>query len=353
MAAKLKVGILGATGAVGQRFVQLLERHRWFEVVALYASERSAGKAYGQAVDWRLPVPQPTYLDDLVVRRLEPDGGVELVFSALPKAPALEMEPRFAAAGAAVVSNASAYRMAADVPLLIPEVNPEHTALIDHQRKARGWSGSLVTNPNCSVIGLVLALKPLEAAFGLRQVQVTTMQAKSGAGYPGPPPEVIGDNVLPYIGGEEDKLESEPLKLLGTLEGEAVRPAELVVSAQCNRVDVLDGHLEAVSVALGERTSVAEVTRVLAEFRGLPQEAGLPSAPEQVIRVMAEQDRPQPRLDRDMGAGMTVTVGRIRPCPVLDYKFVVLSHNTIRGAAGAAILNAELLCHQGYLTLPS
>ncbi len=350
MTAKIQVGILGATGAVGQRFVQLLEGHPWFEVTALYASERSAGRPYGEVVDWRVPVTRPTYLDDLVVRRLEPDGAAELVFSALPKAPATEIEPRFAGDGAAVVSNASAYRMAPDVPLLIPEVNPEHTALIPHQRRQRGWQGCLITNPNCSVVGLVVALKPIHDAFGLLSVQVTTMQAKSGAGYPGPPPEIIGDNVLPFIGGEEDKLETEPAKLLGVLVDGEIQPADITVSAQCHRVDVLDGHLEAVSVALETKPSTAEMERVLREFQGLPQEAGLPSAPAEVIRVAGEEDRPQPRLDRDAGKGMTVTVGRLRPCPVLDFKFVVLSHNTIRGAAGAALLNAELLCHQGYLS---
>jgi aspartate-semialdehyde dehydrogenase len=346
---KLRAGILGATGAVGQRFVQLLERHPWFAVAALYASKRSAGRTYQEAADWRLPAPRPTYADELTVRPMQPDGDVDLVFSALPRDSAETIEPVFARAGIPVISNASAYRAVADVPLIIPEVNPGHTALIDAQREKRGWPGFIVTNPNCSAIGLVLPLKPLDDAFGLRQVQVVTLQARSGAGYPGPPPEVIDDNVLPFIRGEEDKLEAEPRKLLGTLEGDHIREADVAVSAQCNRVNVLDGHLEAVSLGFRTPPDPEDVARVLRDFRSLPQEVPLPSAPEQPILVTDEEGRPQPKLDRDAGEGMTVTVGRIRPDSILDIKFMVLSHNTIRGAAGAAILNAELLKHQGYL----
>lgn len=349
MAARLNVGILGATGAVGQRFVELLEGHPWFEVAALYASERSAGKPYREAVDWQVPVPRPTYVDEFIIREMEPDGEVDLVFSALPREAARTVEAAFARAGIPVISNASAFRMDGDVPLVIPEVNPQHTALIDAQRKGRGWQGFIVTNPNCAVIGLVLPLKPLHDAFGLRQVQVVTMQARSGAGYPGPPPDMIEDNVLPFIGGEEEKVEAEPRKLLGTIAGDRISEASLTVSAQCNRVNVLDGHLESVSLGFEKRPAVEEVARVLREFRGVPQEVGLPSAPEQPILVLDEEDRPQPRLDRDAGKGMAVTIGRIRSDSVLDIKFMVLSHNTIRGAAGAAILNAELLKHQGYL----
>ncbi|MBA7623263.1 Aspartate-semialdehyde dehydrogenase 2 [subsurface metagenome] len=235
------------------------------------------------------------------------------------------------------------------MPLLIPEVNPEHTALIDAQRKGRRWQGFIVTNPNCSVIGLVLPLKPLHDAFSLRQVQVVTMQAKSGAGYPGPPPEVIDDNVLPFIRGEEEKVEAEPRKLLGTFASDRISEASITVSAQCNRVNVLDGHLESMSLGFEQQPAVEEVARRLREFSGVPQEAGLPSAPERPILVLDEEDRPQPRLDRDAGKGMVVTVGRIRPDSILDIRLVALSHNTIRGAAGAAILNAELLKHQGYL----
>jgi len=349
MTTRLKVGILGATGAVGQRFVDLLEDHPWFEVAALYGSERSAGKPYREAVDWRVPVPRPTYADHLTVQEMKPDDEVDLVFSALPREPARTVEPAFARAGIPVVSNASAFRMEPDVPLVIPEVNPQHTALIDIQRENRGWQGFIVTNPNCSVIGLVLPLKPLHDAFGLRHVQVVTLQAKSGAGYPGPPPEVIDDNVLPFIRGEEDKLETEPQKLLGTLDGERIRDANLTISAHCNRVNVLDGHLEVVSLGFENRPTMEDARWALQEFRGSPQEDGLPSAPRRPILVKDEEDRPQPKLDRKAGQGMTVTVGRIRPDPLLDVKFVVLSHNTIRGAAGAAILNAELLKHQGYL----
>lgn len=349
MESKLSVGILGATGAVGQRFVELLEHHPWFDVTVLYASERSAGKPYREAVDWQVPTPRPTYVDDFIVREMEPDDVVDLVFSALPREPARIIEPAFAGAGVPVISNASALRMDRDVPLLIPEVNPEHTALIEVQKKGRGWPGFIVTNPNCAVIGLVLPLKPLHDAFGLRQVQVVTLQARSGAGYPGPPPEVIEDNVLPFIGGEEEKVETEPQKLLGVLEGDRISEADLAVSAQCNRVNVLDGHLESVSLGFEQQPTVEAVARTLREFRGIPQEAGLPSAPGQPILVLDEEDRPQPKLDRDADKGMAVTVGRIRPDNVLDIKFMVLSHNTIRGAAGAAILNAELLKHQGYL----
>lgn len=346
---KLKVGILGATGAVGQRFVELLENHPWFDVTALYASERSAGKSYGEAVDWRVPVPRPTYLDDLVVSEMIPDNNVDLVFSALPRENAEDVEPLFAAAGVPVISNASAYRMAPDVPLVIAEVNPDHTTLIDTQRKNRGWQGYIVTNPNCSAIGLVLPLKPLHDEFGLRQVHTVTMQARSGAGYPGPPPEVIDDNILPHIKGEEDKLEEEPRKLLGSLGDARIEEADIAVSAQCNRVNVLDGHLEAVSLNFLTPPEPDAIAAVLRDFRALPQKAKFPSAPEQPILVLDEADRPQPKLDRDAGKGMAVTVGRIRPDNIFHIKFMVLSHNTIRGAAGAAILNAELLKHQGYL----
>ena len=346
---KLKVGILGATGAVGQRFVELLENHPWFDVAALYASERSAGKPYGEAVDWRVPVPRPTYLDNLVVREMVPDDSVDLVFSALPRENATDVEPLFAGSGVPVISNASAYRMIPDVPLVIAEVNPDHTALIDTQRKNRGWEGYIVTNPNCSAIGLVLPLKPLHNEFGLRQVHTVTMQARSGAGYPGPPPEVIDDNILPHIKGEEDKLEEEPRKLLGSLGDTHIEEADIAVSAQCNRVNVLDGHLEAVSLNFHTPPEPDAIVAVLRDFRALPQTAGLPSAPAQPILVLDDDDRPQPKLDRDAGKGMTVTVGRVRPDSIFHIKFMVLSHNTIRGAAGAAILNAELLKHQGYL----
>ena len=347
---KLRVGILGATGAVGQRFIQLLEDHPQFTITALCASDNSAGRTYADAATWRLPTTMPAAVRAMTVLPCHPDAvsNVDFVFSALPASSAKDVEPAFAAAGYPVISNASYYRMVEDVPLLIPEVNPEHTALIDVQRKKRGWKGYIVTNPNCATIGLVPPLKAL-AHFGLDKIMVTTMQATSGAGYPGPPIEVIGDNVLPFIGGEDEKIESEPRKLLGTFSGEAINEAEIVISAQANRVHVSDGHLESVSFSLKDKPSLEAITEALNAFRGVPQEAGLPFAPDQAIIVFDEGDRPQPKLDRDAGKGMAISVGRIRNCPVLGYRMVVLSHNTVRGAAGAAILNAELLAHQGYL----
>ena len=349
MAERLKVGILGATGAVGQRFIQLLEDHPWFELSALYASERSAGKPYSDAVTWRLPVDRPSYADQMTVQVPAPSGKLDLVFSALPRQSADTVEPQFAQAGIPVISNASAYRMTEDVPLLIPEVNPGHTALIAAQRARRGWSGFIATNPNCATVGLVLPLKPLDDAFGIESVRVVTMQAKSGAGYPGPPPEVIGDNVLPYIAGEEEKLESEPRKLLGKLAGDRIEEADITLSVQCNRVDVLDGHTESVFVNFRRPPSVDAAAQALREFRGIPQTAGLPSAPERPLVVLDEADRPQPKLDRDLDHGMVVSVGRLRSDALTHLMFTTLSHNTIRGAAGAAILNAELLKHQGIL----
>ena len=345
-----KVGILGATGAVGQRFIQLLEDHPQFTISALCASDNSAGRTYADAATWRLPTTMPAAVRAMIVLPCKPEAvsDVDFVFSALPASSAKEVEPAFAAAGYPVISNASYFRMVEDVPLLIPEVNPEHTALIDVQRKNRGWKGYIVTNPNCATIGLVPPLKAL-AHFGLEKILVTTMQATSGAGYPGPSIEVIGDNVLPYIGGEDEKIESEPRKLLGTFNGEGISEADLVVSAQANRVHVTDGHLESVSFSLKEKPSLELLKATLENFKGVPQEAELPFAPDQAIVVFEENDRPQPKLDRDTGKGMTVSVGRIRECPVLGYRMMVLSHNTVRGAAGAAILNAELLAHQGYL----
>ncbi|MCH7574444.1 MAG: aspartate-semialdehyde dehydrogenase [Candidatus Marinimicrobia bacterium] len=346
---RLKVGILGATGAVGQRFIQLLEGHPWFELSALYASERSAGKPYHEAVTWRVPVAQPAYAGELVVQTPAPAEDLDLVFSALPSQMAETMEPLFAEAGIPVISNASAYRMTSDVPLLIPEVNPEHTALIATQQAKRGWPGFIATNPNCAVVGLVLPLKPLHDAFGIESVRVVTLQAKSGAGYPGPPPEIIGDNVLPYIPGEEEKLQSEPLKLLGALAGDRIEDAHIILSAQCNRVDVLDGHTASVFINFTNRPSVDQASEALRAYKGIPQTAALPSAPQWPVVVLVDADRPQPKLDRDHDQGMAVTVGRLRSDALTDLMFTTLSHNTIRGAAGAAILNAELLKHQGIL----
>ena len=346
---KIQVGILGATGMVGQRFVQLLAGHPWFEIAALAASERSAGRPYGEACRWVVPGEMPPSLGEMVVRECRPNLPCRLVFSALPAEAAGPIEEEFAAAGYAVSSNARSHRLDPDVPLLIPEVNPDHLGLLEVQRRRRGWKGFIVTSPNCSTTQLVLALKPLWDEFKIVAVNVATMQALSGAGYPGVPSLDILDNVVPYIPGEEEKLEREPLKLLGQLEGEAIKEAELAISAQCHRVPTRDGHLEAVSVKLGRRASREEVVEALRNFRGLPQELELPSAPTRPIVVREEADRPQPRLDRDEGGGMSVVVGRVRECPVLDYKFLVLGHNTVRGAAGGAILNAELLVAQGYL----
>jgi len=347
--AKIKVGILGATGMVGQRFVQLLADHPWFEIATLAASERSEGIPYGKACHWVVSEEMPALVKEMVVQESKPGLACRLVFSALLAEVAGPVEEEFATAGYAVSSNARNHRMDPDVPLLVPEVNPDHLGLIEIQQRRRGWKGFIVTNPNCSTAQLVLALKPLWDRFGITALSVVTMQALSGAGYPGVPSLDILDNVIPYIGGEEGKLEREPLKLLGRLEGEAIEKAEMVISAQCHRVATREGHLEAVSVKLRREASREEVVQALRDFRGPLQDMGLPSAPERPIVVREENDRPQPRLDRDEGGGMSVVVGRVRECPVLDYKFLVLGHNTIRGAAGAAIVNAELLLARGYL----
>jgi aspartate-semialdehyde dehydrogenase len=346
---KIQVGILGATGMVGQRFVQLLLNHPWFEICALAASERSTGMTYGEACHWVVSGDLPAVAKEMIVQECQPDLACRLVFSALPAEVAGPIEEEFAAAGYAVSSNARNHRFDPDVPLLVPEVNPDHLALIETQRRRRGWKGFIVTNPNCCAAPLVLALKPLWDRFGITTLNVVTMQALSGAGYPGVPSLDILDNVIPYIGGEEGKVETEPLKMLGRLEGEAVKEAEMTISAQCHRVATREGHLEAVSVKLGQEAGREDVVEALRDFRGPLQVLGLPSAPQHPIVVREENDRPQPRLDRDEGQGMSVVVGRVRKCPVLDYKFVLLGHNTIRGAAGAAVLNAELLKARGYL----
>jgi len=347
---RIKVGILGATGAVGQRFVQLLENHPWFEVTALAASDNSAGRLYGKVVHWRISADVPAYARDMRVQPCTPDLDCDLVFSGLPADVAGPIEEQFAQAGYVVSSNARNHRFDTDVPLLVPEVNPHHLDILPVQRRNRGYGrGCIITNPNCSTIHLVLALKPLQDAFGLDKVLVTTMQALSGAGYPGVPSLDSLDNVIPFIGGEEEKVETEPLKIMGVLASDQIRPASFVISAHCNRVATIDGHLECVSVALTNRASLDEVRTVLASFAGLPQKLKLPMAPEHPVLVRQETDRPQPRLDRDSERGMATTVGRLRPCKVLDYRFVLLGHNTIRGAAGAAILNAELMYARGDL----
>jgi aspartate-semialdehyde dehydrogenase len=346
---KIRVGILGATGMVGQRFIQLLQNHPQFEITALAASDRSQGKSFAEACTWRLAGETPDFVKSMVVQAPSPPLDCQLVFSSLPGDIARESEGAFAAAGYPVISNSSAFRMDADVPLLIPEVNPEHLGLIEVQKKQSGKSGFIVTNPNCSTIMLALALAPLHRSFGVVSMIATTMQALSGAGYPGVASLAISDNVLPYIQNEEEKIEEETLKILGELNGENVSAAGMAVSAQCNRVNVSDGHMAAVRVKFQRNPSKAEVAEVLASFTARPQELQLYSAPTQPIIVRDEVDRPQPRLDRDAGNGMSVTVGRLQEDAVLDYRFVTLSHNTIRGAAGAAILNAELLIADGLL----
>jgi len=345
---KYPIGILGATGMVGQRFIQLLERHPWFEVAWLAASDRSSGKKYGDAAKWRLDTPLPERIANMTVAPAEAAGAPKIIFAALDAGIARELEPRFADAGCVVVSNSSAYRMAPSVPLVIPEINAEHLHLIEEQASRKASGGYMVTNPNCSTIGLVMALKPLEQRFGITQIIVTTMQAVSGAGYPGVPSMDILGNVVPYIGSEEEKMEAETLKLLGRLEGHSVIPLPARVSASCNRVAVEDGHTESVSIKLARPATHEEILAAWAEFRPLAGQ-GLPTAPDQPIEWAPQDDRPQPRLDRNRGNGMAVTVGRLRPCGVLDWKFTALSHNTIRGAAGAAILNAELLASLGKL----
>jgi aspartate-semialdehyde dehydrogenase len=344
---KFKVGILGATGMVGQRFIQLLEDHPQFEITALAASDRSQGKPYAEACTWRLAGEMPGFVRDMAVRAPVPSMDCDLVFSSLPGDMARETEGSLAAAGFPVISNSSAYRMDAGVPLLIPEVNHQHLALIETQR--RNGNGFIVTNPNCSTIMLALALAPLHLSFGVSSAVATTLQALSGAGFPGVASLAISDNVLPFIDGEEEKIESETLKILGTVKDGAIKDASMNVSAQCHRVNVSDGHMAAVRVKLNQPATEEELREAFASFTSLPQELGLHSAPESPILVRDEPDRPQPRLDRDAGDGMSVTIGRIRKDNVLDSRFVALSHNTIRGAAGAAILNAELLISQGYL----
>ena len=352
MTKKLRVGILGATGMVGQRFIQLLENHPQFEITALAASDRSQGKTFEEACTWRLAGEMPAFVKSMPVHAPKPPLDCELVFSSLPGDIARDCEGSFVAAGVPVISNSSAFRMDQNVPLLIPEVNPEHLSLLDlQQRDGKGKSGSgfIVTNPNCSTIMLALSLAPLHERFGVKSVVATTMQALSGAGYPGVASLAISDNVLPFIEGEEEKIEQETLKILGRVDGEQIHDAPMNVSAQCNRVNVSDGHMAAVRVKLEKQATKDEVNDALASFTALPQELGLYSAPEHPIIVRNEPDRPQPRLDRDAGGGMSVTIGRLQDDKVLDYRFVVLSHNTIRGAAGAAILNAELLIASGLL----
>ena len=353
-----KIGILGATGMVGQRFIQLLERHPLFEIVWLAASDRSSGKRYGDAARWKLDTPVPKNIADMMLSPASPEGAPKIIFAALDTDIARELEPRFAEAGCAVISNSAAFRMHEDVPLVIPEVNPDHLALLEQQSWRTDSGGYIVTNPNCSAIGLVLALKPLADRFGIDSIFVATMQAVSGAGYPGVASLDILGNVVPYIRNEEEKMPVEAAKLLGTLEDQgvserlAIRPSALRMSAHCNRVAVEDGHTESVSIKLCAPASREEILAAWAEFHPLAEliaAEALPTAPIQPLEYLEEEDRPQPRLDRMRGAGMASSLGRLRRCALLDWKFTVLSHNTIRGAAGAALLNAELLLALGKL----
>ncbi|MBA4124891.1 MAG: aspartate-semialdehyde dehydrogenase [Acidobacteria bacterium] len=343
---KYRVGILGATGTVGQRFVQLLENHPQFEVTALAASDRSAGKPFSQACAWKLAGAMPDYVKEIVVQPIEPPLDCELVFSSLPSGVARETEEAFARAGYAVISNSSSYRMDEDVPLLIPEINSQHLGLIEIQQRKRGFGkGFIITNPNCAVVSFAPPLAALDRKFGVESVFVTTLQAISGAGYPGVSSFDITDNVLPYIAGEEPKVEIESQKILGRFNGETIDKANFTVSAQCFRVHVIDGHTASVRVKLRRTSTLENVFEAMKSFPSL----NLYSSPKHFIDVCDEPSRPQPRLDRDTGKGMTITVGRLFPDNIFDYRFVSLSHNTVRGAAGAAVLNAELLIDKGFL----
>lgn len=346
---QIEVGVLGATGMVGQQFVRLLAGHPQLKLSWLGASDRSAGKKYREACSWRLDGDIPDSVAGLTVQECKPASAPPLVFSAMDASVATEIERAFAEAGHWVISNSRNHRMEADVPLLVPEVNADHLALVKRQQANRGWSGGILTNPNCSTIGLTMGLAPLQQ-FGIRRVLVATMQAISGAGYPGVPSMDILGNVVPYIGGEEEKMQSETQKILGAFTGEGITPLPAKVSAHCNRVAVVDGHTVAVSVELEQDPGMEAIREAYRTFRGRPQELGLRSAPPIPVLLVDAPSRPQPRRDAMSGNGMAVTVGRLRPCEVFHYKFVALVHNTIRGAAGAAILNAELLLAEGYLS---
>jgi len=347
MQTRIEVGILGATGMVGQHFIKFLQGNPWFDLKWLGASDRSAGKKYKDAMTWHLAGGTPGTVADLTVEECKPGNAPKLLFSAMDAGVATEIERAFAEAGHVVVSNSRNHRMERDVPLLVPEVNSDHLQLVPAQ-KARGWKGQIVTNPNCSTIGLVMALAPLKQ-FGIERIIVTTMQAISGAGYPGVPSMDIMGNVVPFIGGEEEKMEIETQKILGDFAGDHIAPLAAKVSAHCNRVPVVDGHTEAVSVEFSSKPSMDDIRNALERFRGEPQALNLPSAPAQPVIYMQEANRPQPRKDAERERGMAAFVGRLRPCTVFDAKFVVLSHNTIRGAAGAAVLNAELMHAKGML----
>ncbi|MEI8132814.1 MAG: aspartate-semialdehyde dehydrogenase [Leptolinea sp.] len=347
---KIPVAILGANGSVGQRFVQLLENHPWFEIQCLTGSDRSIGKPFTQSCHWILPERMPETAAGMVLQNNEDAiKNCRIAFSAMPADQAREVEPALAAAGLAVVSNASAFRMEKDVPILLPEINPEHTELVRIQQKNRGWKGFIVTNPNCTSTGMTIALKPLLDNFGIKKLMAVSLQALSGAGYPGVASLDIIDNVVPFIKGEEEKVESEPLKMLGKVDAGVIRNANFVISAHTNRVAVTDGHIVCVSMQCEKDIKPRDAAEVLKNYLCPEISKELPSTPWPVICVRDEADRPQPRLDRGTGNGMTTTVGRIRSDPIFGLKFVVLSHNTIRGAAGGAVYNAELLVNQGLI----
>jgi len=348
MQKRIEVGVLGATGMVGQQFIHQLAGHPWFELKWMAASERSEGKRYADAAPWRLESPIPEGLAERIVEPAKPGVGPRIVFSALDASVAGELEQAFADAGHFVLSNARNHRMDPVVPLLVPEVNAEHLALLKVQARKRGGKGAIVTNPNCSTVVLSMALAPLRA-FGLRSCLVSTMQAISGAGWPGVPSLDILGNVIPFISGEEEKMESETRKILGALSGDAVEPHPVKVSAHTNRVPVVDGHTMTVSVALDAKPEFDALRGAISGFCGSPQRLGLPSAPERPLLYLEQPNRPQPRFDAGRGRGMTVSVGRLRPCGVLDWKLVALGHNTVRGAAGASVLNAELMQAEGLL----
>ncbi len=345
MAQKIPVGVLGATGSVGQKFIELLMNHPWFELKELGASDRSAGKKYSEATNWNMSTLLDEKIANLTVKKCEPNFDSKIIFSGMDASVAGEIEEDFAKKGYFVISNARNHRFDEDVPLIIPEVNHDHLPLI----KKQNWEGAIITNPNCSTIGLVLALKPLQDAFGLEAVNVVTMQAISGGGYPGIPSVDMLDNVIPFIGGEEGKMESEPLKILGSFNETKIDNASIKLSAQCNRVNVLDGHLECVQITLKNKATVDKVKEAFKNFSSLPQKLGLPSAPQNPIIYFEEDAHPQPRKHRNLENGMSVSVGRLREDSLFDYKFIVLSHNTVRGAAGGTILIAELLKAQNYL----
>jgi aspartate-semialdehyde dehydrogenase len=349
METRIEVGILGATGMVGQHFIRFLQGHPWFELTWLGASDRSAGKKYREAAKWHLDGSTPTSVADLIVQDSRPGAGApRLMFSAMDASVATEIEQAFAQAGHVVVSNSKNHRMERDVPLLVPEINYDHLKLIPGQQKLRGWKGQIVTNPNCSTIVLTMGLAALKP-FGIAKVIATTLQAISGAGYPGVPSMDINANVIPFIGGEEEKMQQETQKILGEYAGDRIEPLAAKVSAHCNRVPVVDGHTVTISVELSAKPKEADILHALENYSSVPQQRELPSAPRRPVIYMTETDRPQPRKDAERERGMATFVGRLRACPVLDYKFVALGHNTVRGAAGAAVLNAELMYSEGLL----